>query len=148
LDGGWGWRREYSTTISCAQLDAYNSGPMMMIACCLELGAWSLELVALAKLFTTRIRIRRPATNSLTLDKQELFYIEVFHSNPLDPRSPCRATLVRYDTRLQVSRETRAQVWAFIRCDQFTYRKFLRHFYSSATHTGPKGLRQSIPPYS
>ena len=26
------------------------------------------------------------------------------------------------------------QVWAFIRCDQFTYRKFLRHFYSTATH--------------
>ncbi len=24
--------------------------------------------------------------------------------------------------------------WAFIRCDQFTYRKFLRHFYSTATH--------------
>jgi len=26
------------------------------------------------------------------------------------------------------------QVWAFIRCDQITYRKFLRHFCSSATH--------------
>ena len=25
-------------------------------------------------------------------------------------------------------------LWAFIRCDQITYRKFLRHFYSTATH--------------
>ena len=25
-------------------------------------------------------------------------------------------------------------MWAFIRCDQITYRKFLRHFYSTATH--------------
>jgi len=30
--------------------------------------------------------------------------------------------------------DTLTDVWAFIRCDQFTYRKFLRHFYSTATH--------------
>ena len=31
-----------------------------------------------------------------------------------------------------------AQVWAFIRCDQFTYRKFLMHFYSTATQLDPR----------
>ena len=39
----------------------------------------------------------------------------------------------------------RAQVWAFIRCDQFTYRKFLRHFYSTATHDQALDDAQTIP---
>ena len=105
-----------------------------LVACCLTLAAWSLSLWPSTP---------RPACFILITQVTGLLAIRARCLTP--DLSRCTANY----PRILEGTEIRAQVWAFIRCDQFTYRKFLRHFYSTATHdqalddawTIPKHLR-------
>ena len=74
MDGGWGWRREYNTTISCAQLDAYDSGPMMMMAWGLKLGALAKHSILLSEAQRQLFKGRPGPNLYLALGQDDLHY--------------------------------------------------------------------------